>query len=460
MTMFLPEWTRVSGRSLQIRRVLNQLDDAYIVRMPIRLLEGAPNLFVQHPEQGWLAIAVHDAPFSSVNTAQLFQNEEHIAFEGFLKGFRDLHTIPEEINRKLGRIVLMWSCTADEASTLTRQYEGKFGFPFYSGREFLERGERLIPELLTPLCEEEAQTILGGFFPESEIPAEYTTQRHFHRDNSAKLARFFLDVQQEWASKLDLVPPREQAEIARDIWIRLVNGVAGSGKTLILLSRALMLAEKFPSQRVLLLIHNTPIVAVLKNQLRRSRGGVPPNLIIETFFGWAVGQWKEVFGDYPNIQKYVRAIERVIHRYRDRYPELKPTEVLLAGELDFINEAIIEGESQYLEANRSGRGFLLRSRERSQMWKLYAEVTSYFEKQGTYLWSAIPHRICIEGDPYRLAKYHHILIDEAQFFAPSWFQLVKLSSVSDGSLFVCADPNQGFLKRRLSWKSVGLDVTG
>jgi len=29
-----------------------------------------------------------------------------------------------------------------------------------------------------------------------------------------------------------------------------------------------------------------------------------------------------------------------------------------------------------------------------------------------------------------------------------------------GHLFLCADPNQGFLRSRLSWKSVGLDVVG
>ena len=59
-----------------------------------------------------------------------------------------------------------------------------------------------------------------------------------------------------------------------------------------------------------------------------------------------------------------------------------------------------------------------------------------------------------------LQKYRHILVDEAQFFAPSWFQLVKLSLEPDGQLFLCADPNQGFMKSRLSWKSVGLDVAG
>lgn len=59
-----------------------------------------------------------------------------------------------------------------------------------------------------------------------------------------------------------------------------------------------------------------------------------------------------------------------------------------------------------------------------------------------------------------MEKYDHVLIDEAQFFAPSWFQAVRLAMCERSSLFLCADPNQGFMKNRLSWKSVGLDVSG
>ena len=62
--------------------------------------------------------------------------------------------------------------------------------------------------------------------------------------------------------------------------------------------------------------------------------------------------------------------------------------------------------------------------------------------------------------PTRRRRYGHILVDEAQFFAPSWFHVVKLSLAQHGQLFLCADPNQGFLKSRLSWKSAGLEVSG
>ena len=38
--------------------------------------------------------------------------------------------------------------------------------------------------------------------------------------------------------------------------------------------------------------------------------------------------------------------------------------------------------------------------------------------------------------------------------------MVKQALRPGGHLFMCADPNQGFLKSRLSWKSAGLEVAG
>ena len=78
------------------------------------------------------------------------------------------------------------------------------------------------------------------------------------------------------------------------------------------------------------------------------------------------------------------------------------------------------------------------------------------------LWSALPRELCLASadQQARIERYDHILVDEGQFFAPSWFQLVKRAMAQQGQLFVCADPNQGFMRNRLSWKRVGLDVTG
>jgi hypothetical protein len=461
MATFIPERVgAVSARGIHIKRTLSTLDDDHVVRTPIRRSEWLPDFFVQHPKNGWLAIAVADTPFSALAGDQLFENEARAAFEKLLADFQAFPALPGTSRAPLGKLILMWKCSQDEVRMIAGQHLARFGIRLLSKAQFLELGAKLVPRLLEPIDAEAEQAILSRYFPEAEIHATCTTRRHFCRDNSARLQRFFLDHQQEWAAKLDLEPPPEQAEAAKDLSIRLVNGVAGSGKTLIALSRAQLLSELYPDQRVLVLIHNTPVVADIKAKLTRTKGALPGNLEIETFFGWAHRQWRNLYKKPLKLTTTPCEIEELIAHYRTRWPELGQPESLLREELDFINESLITDAERYFNANRAGRGFALKPKERAAVWELFQAVTSTLNRSGQRLWSAVPLEICQATDQTAMEKYDHVLIDEAQFFAPSWFQAVRLAMCERSSLFLCADPNQGFMKNRLSWKSVGLDVSG
>lgn len=141
--------------------------------------------------------------------------------------------------------------------------------------------------------------------------------------------------------------------------------------------------------------------------------------------------------------------------------ELNGTDAQLIDELNFINDALFINEASYQAGNRAGRGFAMRATDRRRMWVLYLHVTEALAKSGMQRWSSVPRELCIQKNGHnRLHKYHHILIDEAQFFVPSTLQLVKFSMTACGQIFLCADPNQGFMKSRLSWKNAGIDVVG
>ena len=84
MALFIPEWTRASGRQLQLKRVLNALDEETIVRKPLREEEAAPELFIEHGTRGWLALAVVDTPFDGLDARQLFASDTRSAFDARL----------------------------------------------------------------------------------------------------------------------------------------------------------------------------------------------------------------------------------------------------------------------------------------------------------------------------------------------------------------------------------------
>lgn len=465
MAIFIPEWTKASGRNVHVKRALNALDDEHVVRKPVRRSAGPVDLFVQHHANGWIAIAVDDTKFAEFAPQEaLDESPRRAAFEQRLAQLVALGAPDGTRANPIPAFVLMWNCSTDEVRALSKDYLARFGVRLFSRERFNQLGAKLIAGLLAPIAEEDEHWLLGAYFPEAEIPASCTTRRHFRRDHSATLGRYFLDRDQEWASKLDLDLPEEQQRTARDLTVRLINGVAGSGKTLIALNRALLLAELFPGQRLLLLIHNTPIVADIKERLHRAHGRLPPNLEISTFFGWVHKQWRVAFGSSPAVPEHHLVVPDLVKRHRAQLPaagELKLSDAQLVDELDFINDALIDSERDYLEASRSGRGFALRPKERAQVWLLHEAVTQALRSHGQHMWSALPKELCLAADKHAaFERYDHILIDEAQFFAPSWFQLVKLALQPQGHLFLCADPNQGFMKSRLSWKSVGLDVAG
>lgn len=457
MALFIPEWTRASGRQLQLKRVLNALDEATVVRKPLGEHRQAPELFVEHGERGWLALALVDTPFDALDAGQLFASEARAAFEAQLQAWR------AQLPPGLPLLVLLWACGEDEAQALARQLGEQPTLRLLSRERFLERGAAGLAALQRPIAVEEADLLRTRFFPESAIPLA-VARRRFKRDNAASLPGLFLDAQQEWASKLDLdvdtALPEEQAQTVHDVAVRLVNGVAGSGKTLIALSRALLLAGLYPRERVLILIHNTPIVADLRERLHRARGSLPANLEITTYASWAHRQWRRLYRTPLSMPADPAYMPALVRRLRVRWPELKLNEAQLIEEFDFLNEMLVASAREYMETSRAGRGFALRAKERLEVWELFEAVTAALRDAGLRMWSAVATEICRAPEHAMLERYEHILVDEAQFFAPSWFHTVKLALRAQGRLFLCADPNQGFMKSRLSWRNAGLDVTG
>ncbi|WP_313175736.1 UvrD-helicase domain-containing protein [Massilia sp.] len=457
MALFIPEWTRASGRQLQLKRVLNALDEASVVRKPLREEANAPELFIAHPERGWLALAVVDMSFDALDGAQLFANDTRAAFDAQLAAWR------AQLPPQLPLLVLLWACSEDEARVLAHQLGEQPALFLLSRERFTEGGAEGLAALQRPVSPEEDEDLRTRFFPESAIPLASVARRRFLRNNQASL---FLDAQQEWASKLDLdldhelALPDEQAAAAADFAVRLVNGVAGSGKTLIALSRALLLARLHPRERVLILIHNTPIVADIRERLHRAHGRLPRNLEITTYSSWAHRQWRRLYRAPLAMPSDPAHLPQLIRRLRTSWPELKLNEAQLIEEFDFLNEMLVASEAEYMDTSRAGRGFALRAKERSEVWQLFAAVTAALQEQGLRMWSMVASDICRAPDHALLERYEHILVDEAQFFAPSWFHTVKLALRPQGRLFLCADPNQGFMKSRLSWRNAGLDVAG
>jgi hypothetical protein len=429
------------------KNVFERLNHDYRVRTPVIDDEAVADLIIEGPRQSWLLIGNHTLPpeLNALN-AFLLLNEALIS-RGFLK-------------------VSYLAVCKETGSLFSDINYSEFGVSVFQKNEFWEIGDKLIEKYLCAVDDRNHIWLKRNLISESIVNTACTTRRQaFSRDNTAKLEGFFLDYDQELATKYDMWGSTSSESFDDSFSIRLVNGVAGCGKTLILVNRAILYCKKYPNRKVLLLIHNRPVTSDIQYKFKKYLGGTPKNLTIQTFHKYARLQQvkrtpsiKILFSDKDKKPFW----DRVFAIGAAAYSSLTISDTQICTEIEYINEFLIKDKAEYLDYERHGRGFALSKLQRENIWALY-ELASVEMSSPTsgYLPSLYIRNLCLAGEgEVTVDMYDQILIDEAQFFFPSWLELVKKSIKDGGHLFMCADPNQGFLKSRLSWKSVGLNVRG
>lgn len=302
------------------------------------------------------------------------------------------------------------------------------------------------------------------FTPESVVPASLTVRPQEDGRQQAGLTDYLLDSQQEQAVKNDLELPQEQENTSKDFHVGIINGVAGSGKTLILLYRLRLLQALFPEKHFLVLTHNRPLIRDLKSRYQRLTGDLPRNITWETFNGFCRRHWPKN-AEYPWVNPLTKSQrEKFIQAAWGKYfVGTSITADSLDSELDWYKDQIPMDKAAYLKVERKGRGFRLSQEQRERMWDAILEYQNLLKAEKNMDWGDVPRRMWYfwrEGK-VNLPIYDVVMIDEAQFFAPIWFDTVRrIVRPKSGHLFIVADPTQGFLGRGASWKSLGVDARG
>ena len=280
-------------------------------------------------------------------------------------------------------------------------------------------------------------------------------RRQLVRPTIEKVAPLLLDFQQERCARLDLELDRDLQSLTENLQVRVVTGVAGCGKTLVLVHRAALLANHFPQARVLLVSHNRPLVADLGRRLKRLGCGGRVHCL--TFTQWLHQQAAAVGEPMPSWE-VLQWMER--ERYGGGYPALANfSESWLVDEMSWMFDQAFVTEA-YLEAPRKGRGRGITDAQRREMLVLVRRYRAFLRETQRFDWNEQPLLVWERfGGKAVDEPYDHLLIDEAQFFAPVWFNLLQGALRPGGHIFLCADPTQGFLRRRQSWAGLGIALT-
>lgn len=315
-----------------------------------------------------------------------------------------------------------------------------------------------------PLDAEMLARLRAQFAPEIVVPKTFLPRvKTRTRGLDAGLTPYLLDYDQEALLKTDLDLKVEGENLARDMRVQVVNGVAGSGKTLVLLYRLRLLHERFPKKDYLVLTHNRPLIRDIQTRYQTLSGADSDRIRWYTFMGWCRRHWP---ADRPFNPL---SMDQRRHLLRDVWSEtLSGTSIspmMFSSELEWLKDmGMIHSREGYLEARRRGRGFRLTEQQRGRLFTAMQTYQQRLLARDAMDWWDVPRRYWrwLDEGQVHPPRYDVILVDEAQFFAPIWFNIVRqLILPEHGYLFLAADPTQGFLRRGESWKAIaGVDARG
>ncbi|RUQ20876.1 UvrD-helicase domain-containing protein [Kocuria sp. HSID16901] len=325
------------------------------------------------------------------------------------------------------------------------------------------------------------------------------SQFHLIRDDEALREALESGDFDQW--RLFLHPDQRNYVEAETTGPFRLTGGAGTGKTVVLVHRAVRLARANPQARVLVVSYTKNLVQMIERQIHELAPGVrkaatlgTPGICVLTMdqvasrvirtasedprqnrvssamnavLGWSVRQTPRYrttgsFGNTP----WDHAIEVA---GADLPENLRTPHFFTSEYAEVILPQHITDERGYLRATRTGRGTRLGRSQRRAVWK----VVDHYRKEGraeqVIDWDEAPTVAAAilngdglpEGQRQLAAPADHLLIDEAQDFSPTRWQLAR-AAVPEGpnDLFIAEDANQRIYGNRIVLGHYGIHVRG
>lgn len=267
-----------------------------------------------------------------------------------------------------------------------------------------------------------------------------------------------------------------------------LSGGAGTGKTVVLLHRAVRLATENPQARVVLTTFNKTLADQLQYDAKRlnphvritHRIGEPglcvvgvdalASQVLRIAGDTAHQAMQDVLGYIPaDISKRPTPINKYWYDALASVPDLPPAAhsvTFLESEYKAVVLAHrITTEREYLTVRRVGRGASLQRRGRAAVWKAFSAYRNHTNAEGMVTFAEIlaiaaqylHHRT--EQDFPCLAD--HVLVDEGQDLSVvHWQFLRELVAHGPDDLFIADDCHQRIYGEKITMSQCGVEIRG
>ena len=247
----------------------------------------------------------------------------------------------------------------------------------------------------------------------------------------------------------------------------LIRGVAGSGKSYVILKRAVKLyKEKEKQKSVAIFTYANSLVKYTDDLITAKLG--ESEIEVLTVDSYCMGIYCKITGRNFYISKpedYSRLVQDTLAEHKKRVPikhrfyTMAPS--FFEEEFRWIREKCIKSREEYVKADRKGRGAQIRlsNQDKEIAWSIYA-LFQENAKRARYLdWPDL--YMFLNDNMYRIPedkKIDYILVDEAQDMTVGKLRLLK--GLTRESLTIAADVAQKIYKTSFTWKEVGIDISG
>lgn len=299
---------------------------------------------------------------------------------------------------------------------------------------------------------------------ESVISGDYSSQaarRRFWIADSEQALELALAM--PWAAWRVYLHPSQAAAVSADHkGPARITGGAGTGKSVVLVHRAVRLAKESPSARVLLSTFSKLLARELSESLDELLGNDVP-----------VRNRIDVAHLHEHANELVQKIEpgaslASTATQKDILKDAVSRAGYLAHPVSFVFDEWahivdywgVESLQSYLKVSRKGRGRALSRAQRELLWPVF-EYTHDALKKNYALTRA---GICQRAGDLRISMmdtYDHVFLDEAQDFGPREIRYAySLVSGTTNGLYLGADDGQRIYSNPYPLTSVGINIRG
>lgn len=268
-----------------------------------------------------------------------------------------------------------------------------------------------------------------------------------------------------------------------------LTGVSGSGKTAVLIHRAVRLARLYPNERLLVLTLNRALSKLIKDLVSAALGeDAPSNLEVKSF--WELCREKLVSVEPENqliytdktvatnkfaISEHIDDIWAEFYERRNNNTDaaiLWPVHrTLLARnifpadyirqEFDYLRSALAPPErQQYLALEREGRAIPLEERYRRAVITGLSSWEKKMSVVGAVDYLGLTTALYKHLDKLR-PEYRSILVDEMQDFGTVELKIIRrLVARQQNDIFLCGDTAQSVLTKYHKLSEADIEVNG